>query len=66
MPNALIGTFVNGLLEGPAKFVITEQQLMIGTFANGTANGLRRIWNSDGDLEAVEFFQDGLKIGRCW
>ena len=65
-PKELIGTFVNGLLEGQAKFVLADGQLLIGTYANGAADGLRRTWNPDGDLTAVEFFQDGFKIGRCW
>ena len=66
MPIQVVGTFVNGLLEGNAKIVLQNQELIIGSYQRGGAHGLLRVWNSEGALTFVGFYQDGVRIGRCW
>ena len=57
---------MNGLLDGNVKINLENQMMIIGFYKNGLANGLRRSWDSNGDLNFVGFYQDGFRIARCW
>jgi hypothetical protein len=62
----MVGTFVNGLLEGQAKILLEGQELIIASFHEGKNSGLRRIWDMSGALSFVGFYQEGISIGKCW
>jgi hypothetical protein len=66
LPIEIVGTFVNGLLEGQAKILLEGKELIIASFHEGMNNGLRRIWDTAGNLSFVGFYQDGISIGKCW
>lgn len=39
---------------------------MISQFKNGFANGLRRVWDADGNLISVGLYVDGFRVGKCF
>jgi hypothetical protein len=60
----LVGTFVNGTLEGMAK-VNFDGSMIIGNFKAGNPLGQRRIWNREGDL--VQMFYSNIRpFGWGW
>ena len=65
-PLEIIGTFVNGYLEGNVKIVVGDGQVVIGNYVNGLAQGFRREWNENGNLTFAGFSYRGAKIGQAW
>lgn len=62
----VIGTFVNGVLHGNAKFILGDGKVVIANYANGLAFGLRRDWDVNGTLTSVSFSYQGGKVGKSW
>jgi len=62
----VIGTFVNGVLHGNAKFVLADGKVVIASYVNGLADGLSRDWDEKGALTSVSFFYKGVKVGKSW
>jgi hypothetical protein len=65
-PLEIIGTFVNGYLEGNVKIVLGDGKVVIGNYVNGLAQGFRREWNENGTLQFAGFSHRGAKIGKAW
>ena len=65
-PIEVIGTFVNGVLHGNAKFVLADGKVIIANLVNGLADGLWREWDENGNLMSVSFSYGGTKMGKSW
>ena len=66
MPIEIVGTFINGSLDGNCKIILENKSVIIGSYHQGLANGLGRIWDQDKNLVFAGLFKDGVKIGKCW
>jgi antitoxin component YwqK of YwqJK toxin-antitoxin module len=56
-PVEIIGTFVNGTLNGNAKIVLHDGRIIIANYLNGLSDGFSREWNKNGTLEFAGFYQ---------
>jgi len=65
-PRHVLGNFHNGYLDGHVKALLQTNQTLISQFKNGLANGLRRVWDTNGELIYVGAFVDGFKVGKCF
>ena len=65
-PVEVIGTFVNGVLHGNAKFILADEKVVIANYVNGLADGLLREWDENGNLMSVSFSYGGKKVGKSW
>jgi antitoxin component YwqK of YwqJK toxin-antitoxin module len=62
----IVGTFINGSLDGNVKLIMESRIQLIGFYKRGLENGLRRIWDEKGKLIFAGFYRDGVRIGKCW
>ena len=65
-PVEIVGTFVDGVLNGNAKIVFSNGKVMITSFAEGLSEGFRREWDENGNLTFVGFSYKGAKAGKAW
>jgi antitoxin component YwqK of YwqJK toxin-antitoxin module len=61
----VIGTFVDGVLHGNAKFVLANKWVVIASFINGLAEGLRREWDERGNLVPIKHKPFSFVIHTC-
>ncbi len=64
----IIGTFVNGTLEGNAKLTLNKKtkNVLITNFHQGKVHGFTRYFNSSGFLLMASTFDHGVSVGHCW
>jgi antitoxin component YwqK of YwqJK toxin-antitoxin module len=62
----IVGTFVNGTLEGQVKIICGRELVVITGFKNGKFHGFYRSWDSNGTLMSSKYYQDGVAVGQCW
>ena len=65
----VVGTFVNGTLEGPAKVISTNGRIILSNFVHGLPFGPTRTWESNDErLQSYSYQskQSAITIGRKW
>eukprot|EP00094_Tigriopus_californicus_P000772 TCALIF_00747-PA protein Name:"Similar to setd7 Histone-lysine N-methyltransferase SETD7 (Danio rerio)" AED:0.33 eAED:0.33 QI:70/0.5/0.33/0.66/1/1/3/69/754 len=62
----VIGTFVNGTINGHSKIKFDNGWSVIGRFVKGAPHGFARYFNEEGELFTVGYFQNGLAHGLAW
>ena len=65
-PVEVVGTFSDGLLHGDAKILLEDGSVILSNFKFGLFDGLRRDWDSNGELSFLGFYEKGSRIGKCW
>ncbi len=53
---SVVGTFANGVLEGPAKLTYEDGSVKIANFKNGFFFGYRRDFGADAELNSVSYY----------
>ena len=65
LPMEAIGTFKNGILEGPGKVTFDDQSSIISTFSKGDIKGMVRRFDNKKQLEEI-YYQDIRPKGFSW
>jgi hypothetical protein len=65
-PVKVIGNFSNGLLNGSANIYLENGIVILADFKAGLFHGLRRDWDSNGELSFLGFYERGSRVGKCW
>ena len=62
----IIGTFINGSLEGTSKIKMYDNSTIISKFKDGYLHGFYRSWNGSGRLEFVKHYKKGNIFSLSW
>ena len=65
----VVGTFVNGTLEGPAKVTLSNSRVILSNFVNGSPFGPTRTWKANDEILHSYSYQakrSSMSIGRKW